>query len=266
MSCLRAETMSVQHEHFCAHLWQIIPVRKSTIWHSRSNPITVLHGSTTIQYHYIRCWLHCSVPAAFRQMVFCVVCVFSPVQMQVCIPNEASVMCVNSYVVFGKCGAHCITRCSFSLMNSGVSVACRDAYSFKNTGVSQQPRCPSSHPSGHSFKQPGPHPPIYTVIHLRVKPSMLSACQKPQNKQLPYAKVITGSQRWRRKNRKYGGQKWLHHVPPAWVWLRSFTITWCRNPSVIARVNTPSNSHSANGKDHLLITSNRFKTHGCSVN
>lgn len=64
------------------------------------------------------------------------------------------------YGAIGKFGAHCIIRYSFSLINSG-KIVIWDAYGLKNAGVSQQPRCPSSH----SFKQPAQHPPIYQVMH-----------------------------------------------------------------------------------------------------
>ena len=68
------------------------------------------------------------------------------------------------YVVFAKSGARYTVRYSFSLMDSGETVAFRDVYALKNEGVSQQPRCPSSYSSGHSFQQPAPHPPTPTVI------------------------------------------------------------------------------------------------------
>lgn len=91
------------------------------------------------------------------------------------------------FKVFGKCEAHYIIRYLLSWMNSGETVTCRDVNALKNANMSQQLRCPSSHPSIQRFIQAASvtHPPIYTIIHPRVKPSNLSACQQHQNKQPP---------------------------------------------------------------------------------
>ncbi len=84
-------------------------------------------------------------------------------------------------------------------------------------------------------------------------------------------------------NNKHEGHKWLHlrvycaydslrpekDAPPARVSeqrLQSYTIRWCHNPSVFARANTPSNSHSANGYDRLSTTLNGLKTVNSALN
>lgn len=173
--------MSVQHEHFYEHLSLIIPPGRKynmtqqflsyycTSW-VHYNTIWQLSGvySASVCQLLLDKWL--SVVCAFSYLNIC--CADAAVQLtpHSVSPKEALVRWMTCMCFLASVG-----RTTLKAIHSLSWTLAKMRFAEMPMPWKQQPRCPSNHPSGHSFKQQAPHP-IYIVFHPWVNLYILSAC------------------------------------------------------------------------------------------